>query len=408
MSTFKNISHLFTLQPLHAHGLKNAQSIEDCGYIPNATVCVDDKTCTVSYVGPSSSAPKDVGVEHNCAGETWLPGLIDAHTHLVFGGQRAVEMMKKRAGTSYLQIAKEGGGIQSTVRMTRACSEKRLIELATERVFTSMQLGVRHIEIKSGYGLDVEQEMKLLRVIESLKNRFAHQIGVTSTFLGAHAIPADKKAQDYMTEVCEQMLPQVVEKKLAEFCDVFIEEGFFTLKQGEQILKKAQALGLKLKAHVDECTAMGGLELACEMGAVSVEHGIKITDAGIKALSDSTTTLVLLPLTSLVLQEGYAPGRKLIDNDVRVAIATDFNPGTSPSQNLVLAALIGMIHYGLSPFETLSAITYNAACACDKQSTLGHISVGNPAWFTRFAYEEWQELFYWVGQPLPIVHQEGR
>jgi len=404
---YKHISHLFTMQPMHQNALKNAQSLEDCGYLSDATVCVgsDGKVTWVGLTQDETQMPSsnEKTEEINCKGETWLPGLIDSHTHLVFGGQRSIETMRKRTGESYLQIAKEGGGIQSTVQKTRSCSEAELLQLGAERMKTSLNFGVRHIEIKTGYGLSFREEVKLLNVIQGLKRQFSNQLGVTSTFLGAHAIPKEKKPETYVKEVCEEMLPYVAEKKCAEFCDVFIEEGFFTLKQGEEILTRAKNLGLKLKAHVDECTSLGGVELACQLGATSIEHGIKMTDSGIKSLSQSETTLVLLPMTSFVLQEGFAPARKIIDSGVRVAIATDFNPGSSPSQNLILTALMGMIHTGLTPYEVLSAITYNGAKACDLSETLGHISVGGPACFTRLAYEDWQELFYWVGQPLPLI-----
>jgi imidazolonepropionase len=405
MKIYQHISHLFTMQPMHDQSLKNANSLEDCGYVSDATVCVDDAH-TVMWAGASSSQPqfKKDAEFINCRGETWLPGLIDCHTHLVFAGQRSAEMIQKRVGVSYLDIAKSGGGIQSTVKATREATESKLLSLAEARVATAKALGVRHLEIKSGYGLNTETELKMLKITQSLQRSFQGQMSFTSTFLGAHAIPKESNGDDYTTQICEEMLPKVVDQKLASFCDVFIEEGFFTLKQGERILKRAKDLGLYLRAHVDECTSMGGVELACELGAVSVDHGIKLTESGIQALKNSSTALVLLPLTSFTLQEGYAPGRKCVDNGIRIAIATDFNPGSSPSQNIWLAAQLGMIHYKLSPFEVLGALTVNAAHACGESDRLGIIGEGRPASFARMRYADWQELFYWIAQPVPVIH----
>jgi imidazolonepropionase len=405
---YKNISHLFTLLPMKERSLKNAATLEDCGYIPDASVWVDDSG-TISWLGPSSALkplPPHAQVIA-CQGETWIPGLIDGHTHMVFGGQRSLEMMQKRSGVSYLNIAKQGGGILSTVQMTRETSRDELFDLACQRVETSIRQGIKHLEIKSGYGLSFKTELMLLKIIRDLKLQFEDRVGISTTCLAAHAFPKDVSSDTYLKMVTEELIPEVASLRLAEFCDVFVEQNFFSVSQARNVLEAARHNGLKLKAHVDECTSLGGIGLAVELGAVSVDHCIAIQPSDVKVLANSNTTAVLLPMTSFVLQEGYAPAKNMIESGVRVALASDFNPGSSPSQNLWLAAQIGMIQYGLSPYQVLSALTYNAACSLAKEQKLGMIEVGMPAQqVTRLAYGDWQEMFYWIGQPIPVV--EGK
>ena len=328
------------------------------------------------------------------------PGLVDSHTHLVFGGWRHGELGLKLAGATYLEILAAGGGILNTVGKTRAASSEELFEKSYGLLDECLSHGVTTLEAKSGYGLDVENEVKCLEVIKKLDSE--HSIDVVSTFMGAHAVPKEHKAspEAYINLIRDKMLPFVAEKRLARYCDVFCEKGTFSLDESRQILEKAKSLGLELKAHAEEINNLGGAVLAAELGCVSAEHLIKIDDAGIKAMSKAGVVAVCLPCTSFYLNEDFAPAREMINAGVPVAIATDFNPGSSPNLNLQLAMNMACYKYKMTPKEILTAVTLNAAAAIGQEAVAGSLEAGKLADILVWDSKELDYIFYRYGSNL--------
>ena len=307
------------------------------------------------------------------------PGLVDAHTHLVFGGWREHELADKLRGVSYLDILKRGGGILSTVAATRAATQDELTAKAKASLSEMLALGTTTCEAKSGYGLTPDDEVKQLNVVKRLKGE--QPVELVSTFMGAHAVPGeymdDKEA--YISLIIDAMLPYIAERGLAEYCDVFCETAVFSALEAERILSAAQKLGLGAKIHADEIDAIGGSEVAAELGAVSAEHLIAITENGMDMLAHSGTIAVLLPATSFYLGKGYAPARRTIEKGIPVAVASDFNPGSTPNLSLQLAMNIACYKYLLTPEEALTAVTLNAAASIGRSHTVGTLECGKQA-----------------------------
>ena len=307
------------------------------------------------------------------------PGLVDAHTHLVFGGWREHELADKLRGVSYLDILKRGGGILSTVAATRAATQDELTAKAKASLSEMLALGTTTCEAKSGYGLTPDDEVKQLNVVKRLKGE--QPVELVSTFMGAHAVPGeymdDKEA--YISLIIDAMLPYIAERGLAEYCDVFCETAVFSALEAERILSAAQKLGLGAKIHADEIDAIGGSEGAAELGAVSAEHLIAITENGMDMLAHSGTIAVLLPATSFYLGKGYAPARRMIEKGIPVAVASDFNPGSTPNLSLQLAMNIACYKYLLTPEEALTAVTLNAAASIGRSHTVGTLECGKQA-----------------------------
>ncbi len=331
------------------------------------------------------------------------PGFVDCHTHLVFGGWRQHEIPLKLQGAGYLDILRAGGGILSTVRATRAMEENALFQRSMGFLDELLAQGVTTVEIKSGYGLNWETERKQLLVIRRLGQ--THPATVVPTFLGAHAIPEEYagRAGEYMDFVCETVLPMVAAENLAEFCDVFLEEGVFDVPQSRRLLEKAKELGLGIKIHADEIAELGGSVLAGELGAVSAEHLIATGEKGIAALAKGGTIAALLPCTSLYLNKTFAPARQMIAAGVPVAIATDFNPGSCPSLNMGLCVTMGYLKYRMTPEEILTAVTLNAACAVGRGKTLGTLEPGKAGDIVLWKAEDMETLCYRMGSNLASV-----
>lgn len=366
----------------------------------NACVLIDgERIAAITENGVIPDCP--VNTEMLDAGGRFVtPGWVDAHTHLVFGGWRQHEIPLKLKGASYLEILQSGGGILDTVRQTRSLGEEDLFDRAGGFLNEQLLFGVTTTEIKSGYGLDLENEQKQLRVIERLNRE--HAMDIVSTYLGAHAVPPEfaGRSDQYVDFVCETVLPQVAREHLARYCDVFCETGVFSVGQSRRILETARSLGLGLKIHADEIDALGGAELAGELGATTAEHLIATTDAGIDALSAGNVTACLLPQTSLYLNKPFARARDMIEKDVAVAIATDFNPGSCPSLNLQLSVNLAYLKYRMTPEETLTAVTLNAACAIGLGKTLGSAEVGKQADLTIWDADGMELLCYRMGSNL--------
>lgn len=319
------------------------------------------------------------------------PGLVDPHTHLVFAGSREAEFEMRCAGKSYLEIAQAGGGIHATVEKVRAATREELVKAARPRLEDMLDRGTTTVEAKSGYGLTPDDEVKSLEAIRAL--------GCVPTFLGAHEVPRGRPRSDYVREVIEVQLPRV--RELARFCDVFCEVGVFSLDDARAILTAAKALGLGVKLHAEEFRTTGGAELAAELGAVSADHLMAVSDRGIRALKRSGTVAVLLPGTSLFLgAERMAPARKMIEEGVPVALGTDFNPGSCTATSLPLIMTLACTHLKMSPAEAWTAVTANAAYACGAGEEAGTLEPGKRADFVVWAAKDYREVPYYLGANL--------
>jgi imidazolonepropionase len=342
----------------------------------------------------------------DCKGGVLTPGLVDSHTHAVFGKPRFEEHELRAAGYDYMAIANQGGGIHSSVRDFRGRSEQELYDLAVPRVMELASYGTTTLEIKSGYGLSVEDEIKALRVIGRLAERLP--VRIVATWLGAHEIPQDYRTSEarrgeFIDLLIKGMLPKVVAQGIARFADVFCEPGVFTIEETRRILKSSRTAGLGLKLHADELKPCGGAELAASLGAVSADHLAAISEKGIAALANSSTVATLLPGTMLFLGKAkQAPARALIDAGAAVALATDFNPGTSPTVNFPLMLTLGVSQLRMSLAEALTAATVNGAAALGLADDTGQIAPGFSADLALFAIEDARELPYWYGARLCV------
>lgn len=344
--------------------------------------------------------PGDTVLLINAEGRLATPGLVDAHTHLIFGGWRQNELADKLHGVPYLDILARGGGILSTVKATREASEDELFEKGKQALLEMQSMGVTACEAKSGYGLDLETELKQLRVIKRLKD--ACNMEIASTFLGAHALPPEYRddREGYLSLLCEQVIPIVAEQQLAQFCDVFCEEGVFTAGESRRILQAGKMHGLLPRIHADEIRPIGGSQLAGELEAVSAEHLIVCPEEGIHSLAKGNVIACLLPCTSLYLRANFAPARKLIEENVAVAIATDFNPGSCPCLNLPLAMNMACLYYRMTPEEVLTAVTLNGAAAMGLADQIGTIEPGKKCDLALWDAPDLNYLCYRMGSNL--------
>ncbi|MEO0337551.1 MAG: imidazolonepropionase, partial [Pseudomonadota bacterium] len=305
-------------------------------------------------------------------GLTVVPAFTECHTHLVFAGDRSNEFEMRNQGASYQEIAKKGGGILSTVKATREMSDEELLRLAQQRVDRFVSQGVTTVEVKSGYGLSHDEEIKMLRVAKSLNGP-----KIVTTFLGAHAIPPGRQKDQYLEELVEKTLPAVAEQELADRVDIFIEKGFFSVADGERYLKAAKQLGFALTAHVEQLSHLGGAKLAAGFGAQCVDHVVEITDEDIRMLAqDEAPVCVLLPAADFYLKMAYPKARRLIDEGAVVALATDFNPGSSPTQSVNFVGVLARLNMNMSLSEVLCSYIYGAAKALGLQSERGSLSAG--------------------------------
>ncbi|MCB9527904.1 MAG: imidazolonepropionase [bacterium] len=361
----------------------------------------------ITYIGPPSDVEASEVIDLD--GRLLTPGLVDPHTHLVFAGDRADEYALRAAGTSYLQIAKAGGGIARTMRATRAASADALAALARPRLDALLRCGVTTAEVKSGYGLTLDDELKMLEVVRRLDAE--QPIALVATFLGAHTVPPEARGdrQGYLDRVVDEMIPAVAAAGLAAFCDVFVEEGAFTLDEAERVLRAGIAHGLRPKVHADQLSPGGGAELAARLRAVSADHLEHVSDFGIKLLAEAGTVAVLLPGAAMFLGgDERPPARALIDHGVPVALATDCNPGTCMTENLLLMLTLGMSRLGMTPVEVLDAVTRHAARAVGREAVAGTIALGRPADLAVFDVPSHRHLPYRFGAiPTWQVYKDG-
>ncbi|MBD3335730.1 MAG: imidazolonepropionase [Candidatus Eisenbacteria bacterium] len=341
---------------------------------------------------------RDGGVDVDASGATVMPAFVDPHTHVVFAGSREWEFEERLRGKSYMEIARAGGGIRSSVRAFRQASDEEILRQSRRRVERMLGLGTAVVEVKSGYGLDAEQELRALRLIRELGRQVPAEIH--ATFLGAHEIPDGYRDRPdrYVDLVVEEMIPRVAEEGLATFCDVFCEEGVFSVAQSEKILTAARRHGLRPKLHADELSSLGGAELAARVGAVSADHLLYPSDAGLQAMQAAGVVPVLLPATSYSLGSAtYAPARKMIALGLPVSLATDCNPGSSMTESMPLAISLACLQMGLTPAEAVAAATRNAAAALDLAGEVGRLAPGYRAHIQILDAPSYSTLPYHVG-----------
>jgi imidazolonepropionase len=376
----KNAAELVTCSGFKA---KKGKEMADLHIIKDGAVIIKEGViAAASKTADIEKQIKKIGADQSdfdiidAQGKAVLPGFVDSHTHLVFGGYRAEEFSWRMRGDSYMEIMNRGGGIVNTVAATRDASVEELLESGIKRLNSMLSFGVTTVEGKSGYGLDRETEIKQLEVMARLNQ--IHYLDVVPTFLGAHAVPEEYKGRQeaFIDFMAADVLPRVADQNLAEFCDIFCEKSVFSVEQSRRLLTRAKDLGLKLKLHADEIVQLGGAELAAELGAVSADHLLQASDQGIEDMAAAGVVATLLPATAFSLKEPYADGRKMIDSGCAVALATDFNPGSCFTESIPLVFALATLYMNIAAEEAISALTLNAAAALDRADQIGSIDTG--------------------------------
>ena len=395
MASLKIINaNIFT--PQGSKALKGTEMSKLC-HIENGAVVIEDGI--ISFVGKMQDLPASLPEMDviDAAGHAVIPGFVDSHTHLVFGGYRYDEFEWRLKGDTYMSIMERGGGIQSTVNATRSASEDELVEKAQWFIDRMSEMGVTTVEAKSGYGLDLDSELKMLDVINKLSANPRQKVNIISTFLGAHAVPKEYagRTSEYVDLMIREMIPAV--KGKAKFFDIFTEKNVFEIEDSRKLLKAAREAGFELKLHADEIVPLGGAELAAEMNAVSADHLLHISDKGIEMMAEKGVVATLLPLTAFALREEYAPARKLIDGGAAVALATDLNPGSCFSGSIPLTIALACIYMKMSIEETLAALTLNGAAALGIAGQTGSLEVGKRGDVAILSFDSYKALPYYVG-----------
>jgi len=381
-----------------AKGARIGPELSELGIIRNGGMLI--RNGMIERVGASDEIEKNVGDAEvvDAGGRVVMPGFVDAHTHLVFSGNRLDDFERRARGDTYEQIAKAGGGIWSTVEKTRAASELDLLAQAKKHANWLLSCGTTTVEAKSGYGLTVEGELKILRVMRQLNEEVPLEI--VPTFLGAHAIPRELSPDEYLDVVITEMLPLVTAEKLAEFCDVFCERGYFNIDQSREILSAAKKVGLSLRGHVDQLTNSGGAKLMAEVSATTADHLEQTDEQGIAALKEANVQPVLLPGSVYALGSSrYPRAREMIEAGLAIVLATDFNPGSSPTPSMPMVLSLACTQMKMSPAEAIAASTVNAAYAVNRGDKIGCLEPGKLANFVIFDCEDYGELAYWFGMP---------
>jgi imidazolonepropionase len=402
----KNAEELLTLSP---------SSMEESGLGIIRKGAITVKEGKIFWIGKTEELPKKFGLgkdgqEIDATGKVVMPGLIDSHTHLIFAGSREKEFEQRIQGLSYLEIAERGGGILSTVEATRKASFDELLLLGKKRLDRMLSKGVTTIEAKSGYGLSLQDEMKILKVMKALQE--VHPIEIVPTFLGAHTIPREFRdaRTRYIDLLTEEMIPRVAQERLAEFCDVFCEEKAFTLEESKKILETGKGYGLKPKIHADQLSPGGGAELAAEVDAFSADHLEHVSQTGIERMAEKGVTAVLLPGASFFLSmKKLPPAREMIQKGVYVSLATDLNPGSSMTESLPLMMTMGCTMYKMVPKEVIQGTTIHAARSMGRENEIGSLEVGKQADILLLAIPNYRYLPYHFGvDHVEVVIKKGR
>ena len=404
----KNIGKLVTMEGGFLP--RTGKQMNELVVLENAYIAVVEGK--IFQVGTGEDYKELVGentIIDDASGMLVTPGLVDSHTHLVHGGSRENEFSKKLNGVPYIQILQEGGGILSTVNATKNSTFDELYNKAKKSLDRMLEFGVTTVEEKSGYGLELETEVKQLEVAHKLDKD--HPVDLVHTFLGAHAVPVEYKSNNeaYIKLLVEEIMPKVKELDLAEFCDVFCEEGVFSVEESDYILSKAKEMGYKLKIHADEIVPIGGAELAAKLGCISADHLMAASDEGLRDMAEKGVIANILPGTSFNLNKPSANGRKMIDLNVPISLSSDYNPGSCPSENLQFVMQLGCLNLKMTPNEVLTAVTINAAHCVDRSTEIGSIEVGKKADIAIFDAPNVEYLMYHFGiNHIDRVYKEGR
>ncbi len=390
---------------------KKGLQMGNLGIVENGAIVIEDGVIT--QVGKTDEVLKTVNVDGfqviDALGKAVLPGFVDSHTHFVFGGDRSEEFSWRLKGVDYMEIMERGGGILSTVKATRNETEKVLYEKGFKCLTSMLSFGVTTVEGKSGYGLDTETELKQLRVMKKINEH--HPMDVITTYMGAHAVPPEYKGQEgrMIEDIIKEVLPLVKKEGLAEFCDVFTEKNVFSIEQSRKLLMAAAVMGFKLKMHADEIVPLGGAELAAEVSAVSADHLLQVSEKGMKALADKNVVATLLPGTAFSLKASYAPARELINAGCAVALASDFNPGSCHTESIPLIIALATLYMGLTPEETVTALTLNGAAAINREKEIGSLDVGKKGDVVILKDPSYHFLSYHIGvNTVEQVIKNGR
>ncbi|MEI8133784.1 MAG: imidazolonepropionase [bacterium] len=394
MKIYRNIGTL--ISPVGKTALRGEAMRKNIITSKNIAILLDDDGRILEVSGDTDDYSHLNAEVIDCRGLLALPGFVDSHTHAVFMGERSDEFCMRAEGRSYQEIAATGGGIRSSVEHVRNATSEEIARYSQKFVRNALALGTTTMEVKSGYGLSTESELRLLHAAKRVGELTGMEI--IRTWLGAHAVPKEKKQSDYVEELLSEQLPRVIAEHAAEFADVFCDEGYFTNEETRRICEAAQAVGLKVKLHADELANTEGAALAVSLGSYSADHLLKISEEGILALANSSRTVAtLLPITAMCIRSAYAPARKMIEAGCAVAIATDCNPGSSMSENMQLAISLAVIGMQMSPEEALVAATLNGAASLDLADTHGSIEEGKVADFVLFDIPSLSYLPYHIG-----------
>lgn len=392
----KNASEVVTCSGFEA---KSGKAMSDIGVIKQGAVVIEKGI--IKAVGKTEDILKSYNEDEyeviDAFNKAVLPGFVDSHTHFLFGGYRAEEFSWRLSGYSYMDIMERGGGIINSVKATREASKTELIKEARKRLDSMLSFGVTTVEGKSGYGLDLENEIKQLEVMKELNQE--HPIDIVNTFLGAHAIPLEYKenGDGYIEFIINKVLPIVKERKLAEFCDIFCEKNVFTIEQSRRLLLAAKKMGFNLKLHADEIVRLGGAELAAELGAISADHLLQASHEGILAMAKAGVIATLLPCTAFSLKEDYARGREMIDSGCAVSLATDLNPGSCFTESIPLVFALACLQMKLSIEEAVTALTINGAAALRREKEIGSIDPGKKGDLIILEFPSYKYIPYHIG-----------
>jgi imidazolonepropionase len=404
----KNAAQLVTCSGFSA---KRGGDMLELGVIEHGAVVVEKGI--IRAVGPSADLQEqyegDDFLVLDASGKAVLPGFIDAHTHFLFAGERAEEFAWRIEGLPYMEILARGGGILSTVKATRACTKEELFLTGLKRLNRMLSFGVTTLEGKSGYGLDLETEIRQLSVMRELEA--AQPVEIVRTFLGAHVPPPEysQRTDRYINYIAEEVLPIIARESLAQFCDVFCEHNVFSVEQSRRLLSRAKEFGLGVKLHADEMASLGGAELAAEIGALSADHLLKASDGGIERMARAGVIGVLLPGTAFCLKSEYARARFMIDHGMAVALATDFNPGTFFSESISLVCALAVLHMGMRIEEVVTAITINAAAAIGRADRVGSVDIGKQGDLVILEHPSYTYIPYHTGvSSVESVIKKGR
>lgn len=398
------LTHLDQIVTLNSAYQKDGRRLneQDLDIIPDGAIVHDGET--IAWVGPTKELPQEYLniTPHQLKGYTLLPEVVDSHTHLIFGGDRSPEYSMRLRGADYQELAKAGGGILSTMRGTRETSSEQLYLDACERIERIHSLGVGSIEIKSGYGLDIDKEYEITHTIDRLKKKYAPKIQIVNTYMAAHAIPKEySSSKAYMDQVVFPLLEKLSDEQIIDCVDIFHEDGYFTTEDTTRLFDRCLELGLAFKSHADEFADLKGAKLAAQKGAISTDHLLRTGDDGIAALAESSTVATLLPGTGFFLGKPQANARKFLDAGCKVAIASDYNPGSCHLDNVILAASIAAPVYKMNLAEIWAAMTVNAAAAAGLKNQ-GALAVGMKARFSLFKVPKVDEITYSWGKNLAV------